>query len=400
MPSPQVYYPITGTVQAELIVNCIVVFLVLTIVALRVTGRLLGPGVVMLICQGVFAPVGNGYNLPEHPERKLSIQITVNNVELSLGSFDRVALSPRVPFLAANIPFILQLTFGMQLIYTVLLAAVKASMLCFYLRVFVTPFMQMASKIMLGFLMAWMLSFVFACTFLCTPVSGQWTGVGKCGQYIPLIQALIATNAIGDLVIMLLPMPSIWSLQMRKTDKLGVTSCFALALAYDPHFSIPEKAQLIIPNSCIVCAGFRLYYISAVDLTGNVTGTMATTVFLFTLEPNLAILCVSIPMLRPFYSMYKKRMGGSRLQESGSGRPSRYIISEDLEGKSRLAAGSADGAPTTWEMDDYYGHDGTSHDAIVESYGDRTQSNDSSVPPTKKPNIRIGVEKKWSVTRN
>ncbi|KAK2791660.1 hypothetical protein FQN52_004576 [Onygenales sp. PD_12] len=370
MPSPQVYYPITGTVQAELIVNCIVVFLVLTIVALRVTGRLLGPGVVMLICQGVFAPVGNGYNLPEHPE------------------------------LAANIPFILQLTFGMQLIYTVLLAAVKASMLCFYLRVFVTPFMQMASKIMLGFLMAWMLSFVFACTFLCTPVSGQWTGVGKCGQYIPLIQALIATNAIGDLVIMLLPMPSIWSLQMRKTDKLGVTSCFALALAYDPHFSIPEKAQLIIPNSCIVCAGFRLYYISAVDLTGNVTGTMATTVFLFTLEPNLAILCVSIPMLRPFYSMYKKRMGGSRLQESGSGRPSRYIISEDLEGKSRLAAGSADGAPTTWEMDDYYGHDGTSHDAIVESYGDRTQSNDSSVPPTKKPNIRIGVEKKWSVTRN
>ncbi|KAK2798913.1 hypothetical protein FQN51_007275 [Onygenales sp. PD_10] len=361
MPSPQVYYPITGTVQAELIVNCIVVFLVLTIVALRVTGRLLGPGmgwddglvifatplgVVMLICQGVFAPVGNGYNLPEHPE------------------------------------------------------PVKASMLCFYLRVFVTPFMQMASKIMLGFLMAWMLSFVFACTFLCTPVSGQWTGVGKCGQYIPLIQALIATNAIGDLVIMLLPMPSIWSLQMRKTDKLGVTSCFALALAYDPHFSIPEKAQLIIPNSCIVCAGFRLYYISAVDLTGNVTGTMATTVFLFTLEPNLAILCVSIPMLRPFYSMYKKRMGGSRLQESGSGRPSRYIISEDLEGKSRLAAGSADGAPTTWEMDDYYGHDGTSHDAIVESYGDRTQSNDSSVPPTKKPNIRIGVEKKWSVTRN
>lgn len=64
-----------------------------------------------------------------------------------------------------------------------------------------------------------------------------------------------------------------------------------------------------------MCAVFRLIYISTVDLTLNITGTMPTTIFLFTLEPNLAILCVSIPMLRPFYRVYRKRMGGSRIEE-------------------------------------------------------------------------------------
>lgn len=66
---------------------------------------------------------------------------------------------------------------------------------------------------------------------------------------------------------------------------------------------------------CIICAIFRLIYISTVDLNSNVTGTMPTTIFLFILEPNLAILCVSIPMLRPFYAKYKRRIGGSRLHE-------------------------------------------------------------------------------------
>ncbi|PGH19220.1 hypothetical protein AJ80_04085 [Polytolypa hystricis UAMH7299] len=366
----EIYYPVLGFVRAELIVNCVVVFSVLTVVTLRVIGRIIGPGlgwddyliifaaplgVAMLVCQGLFAPVGNGYSLIDHPE------------------------------LEANIPFILQLTFGMQVIYVVLLSSVKASVLCFYLRVFITPFVQRAAKITLGFMVAWLLSFVFACIFICTPVEAQWTGVGKCGQYIPLIQSLIATNALGDLVIMVLPMHSIWSLQMRKTDKIGITSCFALGIA------------------CIVCAVFRLFYISSVDLTGNVTGTMPTTVFLFILEPNLAILCVSIPMLRPFYSKYKSRVGGSRLEESSGDRPSRYIISKNASqvGKSRTGFEATEALATTWEMDDYYGRDGTSHHAAVASYGDDSRSAQGSADSLQKSNAGgIGVETKWSVSRS
>ena len=119
----------------------------------------------------------------------------------------------------------------MQIVYVILLAAVKASMLFFFIRVFVTPWMQLASKITLGFVALWMIAFLGACIFLCNPISAQWTAQGECGLYMPMIQSLIATNAIGDIIIMLLPMHSIWTLHTRKTDKIGITSCFALGLA-------------------------------------------------------------------------------------------------------------------------------------------------------------------------
>lgn len=61
---PQVYMPILGFVKAELVVNCVLVFLVLTTVTLRVIGRLNGPGlgwddymvIFATVCSSPYAP--------------------------------------------------------------------------------------------------------------------------------------------------------------------------------------------------------------------------------------------------------------------------------------------------------------------------------------------------------
>ncbi|CAM1502600.1 Fc.00g073760.m01.CDS01 [Cosmosporella sp. VM-42] len=367
MAGARVFYPVLGYVQAELAVNCFIVFVVLSVVSLRVVGRLTGPGlgwddgfimfapplgVVMLICQGVFAPVGNGYSLVQYPE------------------------------LAVNIPFILELTFSMQIVYVTLLSSVKASMLCFFIRVFPTPFMQNASKIGLGFLALWMISYLGACILLCQPVSAQWTGLGTCGNYIPMIQSLIATNAAGDLIIMALPMHSIWSLQTRRSEKIGITVCFALGLA------------------CVVCAVFRLIYISTVDMNSNITGTMPTTIFLFILEPNLAILCVSIPMLRPFYAKYKKRIGGSRLQDYSDDRTGEYGNHSQSGKGSKAGTASRPENPATWEMEDYYPPGKTRHDARVNRYGDESGSEKNLTASSPQLREEIKVETKWTVTRH
>ncbi|OTB12139.1 hypothetical protein K445DRAFT_321399 [Daldinia sp. EC12] len=367
---PHVFKPILGFVKAELAINCVLVFLVLTTVSLRVLGRINGPGlgwddylvifatplgVGMLACQGLFAPIGNGYDLPDYPE------------------------------LAVNIPFILELTFCMQVIYVTLLASVKASMLCFFLRVFTTPFMQRAAIICLAFVGAWLVSYLAACIFLCNPVSAQWTAQGTCGAYIPMIQSLIVTNAVGDIVIMALPMKIIWSLQTRTTDKIGITSCFALGTA------------------CVICAVFRVIYISTVDLNSNITGTMPTTVFLFTLEPNLAILCVSIPMLRPFWVRYKERTrGASKLQE--------YSDEQTIGSKGMKNSGQRSKNVntltdtmnmTTWEMDDYNTQDTSKFDATGATYGDESGSEKNlTTSPQLPAKNAIAVETKWTVTRS
>ncbi|KAI0109286.1 hypothetical protein F4776DRAFT_657259 [Hypoxylon sp. NC0597] len=369
MAVPVVYKPVLGYVKAELVINCVMVVLVLVTISLRVYGRLSGPGlgwddylvmlatplgVGMLISQGLFAPVGNGYNLMENPE------------------------------LAANIPFILQLTFFMQIMYVTLLASVKGSMLCFFIRVFATPFMQRASKICLVFVGLWLISYLGSCIFLCNPVSAQWTGEGTCGAYIPMIQSLIATNAVGDVIIMALPMKTIWSLQTRTTDKIGITSCFALGIA------------------CVICAIFRFYYISNVALSSNVTGTMSTTIFLFILEPNLAILCVSIPMLRPLYSRYKERTrGASKLHEYSDEHTSGSRNIKPSAQRSRgLNTNGLDTLATTWEMDDYR-QDATKFDHAVTTYGDESGSEKNLTTSSQQvPKHAISVEKEWKVTHN
>ncbi|KAH7018909.1 hypothetical protein EDB80DRAFT_599929, partial [Ilyonectria destructans] len=364
MTAPGIYFPVKGYVRAELIINCIVVTLVLVVVSLRVVGRVRGPGlgwddrmvmaatplaVAMLVCQGFFARVGNGWSLIEYPE------------------------------LVVNVPFILQLTFGMQIVYVTLLSCVKGSMLFFFIRVFPTRFMQLSSKISLAFVAAWTISYLCACIFICNPVEAQWTGLGVCGEYIHMIQSLIATNALGDLVIMALPMHSIWTLQTRRSEKIGITSCFLLGLA------------------CVVCAIFRLIYISTVDLAGNVTGTMPTTVFLFTLEPNLAVLCVSIPMLRPFYAKYKRRMGGSKLDEYSDERSTGFRDrSQRSAPVSKVRSGSNPDS-SSWEMDSYYPPGKGAQDATVTGLGDESGSEKNLTTSSKLSN-EIRVETKWSIT--
>lgn len=84
IPSP-VHKPILGFVQAQLAINSAICLLVIAAVSLRVAGRRTGPGcgwddwlviaavplaVAMLVCQGLFAVVGNGYDLNENPECK------------------------------------------------------------------------------------------------------------------------------------------------------------------------------------------------------------------------------------------------------------------------------------------------------------------------------------------
>lgn len=75
---------------------------------------------------------------------------------------------------------------------------------------------------------------------------------------------------------------------------------------------------MIDDDSCIVAAILRMIYVSTVDIRGDLTSTMPITVFLAAFEPNLAVLCASIPMLRPCYTRYRQRRESKRSANSSS----------------------------------------------------------------------------------
>lgn len=127
---------------------------------------------------------------------------------------------------------------------------------------------------------------------------------------------------------------------------------------------------------------------------------MSTTVFLFILEPNLAILCVSIPMLRPLYTRYRKRIGGSRLQENsdyGNNRSNGYNKSMPVSAAGQLSNARADnikiGNLSQWEMDEmeFEAGEGHHHDVKVSRGADIEHSKESAA---------IEVQTTWTVTRH
>ncbi len=127
-----------------------------------------------------------------------------------------------------------KLNYAVQIIYIIVLTCVKSSMLCFFMRVFITPGMQRASKIMLVLVVAWAVAYLCTCIFYCPPFPTKWSSDETCNDYGNMMLSLVGTNALGDLIIMALPMRSIWSLNTRRADKIGITVCFCLGLAYDP----------------------------------------------------------------------------------------------------------------------------------------------------------------------
>lgn len=153
------------------------------------------------------------------------------------------------PRLVVNMPFIMQvstfarvgsgtrlttqITFAFTLIYLWTLACLKLSQLCLYRRVFS---LHLRYWVWTGtaLIIIWAVAFTFSFIFLCSPIKQQWSleRLGHCIDQITVLKSLIATNIATDVFIFILPIRSVWKLQMRKTEKIAVISCFALGAAY------------------------------------------------------------------------------------------------------------------------------------------------------------------------
>jgi hypothetical protein len=150
-----------------------------------------------------------------------------------------------------------------------------------------------------------------------------------------------------------------------------------------------------------------MIYVTTVDIRGDLTHTMPLTVFLSAFEPNLAVFCASIPMLRPCYTRFRRR------HESKYASPnSKYSNGYDRSGKK--GGGSSNlsrsrGAKGGVELDTIHilEHGGDLKGKGVESGADGT-SLDGSVEERRltpelgsmKRESGIQVETQWSVSHD
>ena len=118
-----------------------------------------------------------------------------------------------------------------EVFYGLAIATIKLSILLLYLRIFPSTKFHIAVYITAFIVLGWMLSDVFGSIFQCTPIAGQWDpalAVGmKCIDYGKFVLALGVINIITDFLILGLPIPIIWKLQMKSNRKLYTIGMFA-----------------------------------------------------------------------------------------------------------------------------------------------------------------------------
>lgn len=121
--------------------------------------------------------------------------------------------------------------FVLQMFWNTTLPTIKLSILLFYKRLFPTRRMKRACNCVGGLLLLWYIAFQTTAIAQCVPISFYWNKDiehGQCIKFVPFYIALAATNVFTDVVILALPMPLVWKLQVKTPRKIGLTITFLL----------------------------------------------------------------------------------------------------------------------------------------------------------------------------
>ncbi|KAI1355424.1 hypothetical protein F5Y01DRAFT_310865 [Xylaria sp. FL0043] len=119
-------------------------------------------------------------------------------------------------------------------VYDTALFLTKMSALLFLSRVFPPyanhPLFNWGLWITHGLNVSWLLGIIFGTLFMCDPVAKGYKPdlPGYCSDVGKLWVGSAVPSVVIDLIILLLPMPKVWGLQMSGARKIGITIAFAL----------------------------------------------------------------------------------------------------------------------------------------------------------------------------
>ncbi|KAG8529475.1 uncharacterized protein KY384_006112 [Bacidia gigantensis] len=191
---------------------------------------------------------------------------------------------------------------------------------------------------------------IFEETLLCRPISLNWdttpTG-GTCGDGDAAYVATGVVNVLTDVLVICLPVPQIWKLQMPVRTKVVLSILFSFGLMQVTAGASKGPVTMLTSYRICVITIVRLssktmFYWTAADPTFTIWKIMIWS----QLEPNIAIVCACVPLLRPIFGNY-----------FGSHRSRGYSGSKQLSGTDRSGKGIRMDTPTrTYEGQGFGGY--------------------------------------------
>ncbi|KAH7248689.1 uncharacterized protein BKA55DRAFT_512808 [Fusarium redolens] len=220
-----------------------------------------------------------------------------------------------------------------EVLYAWNLGWTKLSLLLMYYRIFRVPYFKKMAWLVGTFVFAWVITITFLFIFICIPVAKLWYPdlPGRCINQVGTWIANAASTIFTDIVILCLPLPPIWKLQLGKSEKLGLTAAFAI-------------------GSFVV---FASAYRTSVLFTYTSTDpsyTLAPTVGWTEIEMSAGIVSANLPTMLPVLRLVAKFTGLSSFASTvrSNVRPSGDKSTKGLKSHENTGAGrSSNGSAST-----------------------------------------------------
>ncbi|KXS97215.1 hypothetical protein AC578_846 [Pseudocercospora eumusae] len=207
-------------------------------------------------------------------------------LDVSLDQEARLGLGQDMWFNStSSISRILHWFYASEILYICVVMLAKVAIVLLYLRIWtadsVTKPFRLACWITIGLCIATMLAFVFGTIFQCEPISYAWNYIsgddGNCIQVAPMLFAFAALDIVYNIIVFLLPVPSLRKLQIGWSKKLALSTVFGVG-ALVTIFSI-----------------VRIGFLARSDRESNATWYYHWVGLWSIIEANLSVICVCAP---------------------------------------------------------------------------------------------------------
>lgn len=132
---------------------------------------------------------------------------------------------------------ILQAQYVSQTTEKIAYGFIKMGVILFYRRIFQTQKFGLACIIMLAITAAWTISYFIVTVAACgSNISLIWTYTSikvlhsQCVQTVDVLLSYNVTDIVLDVIILSMPLPMIWKLNMTPNRKLAISAIFLLGI--------------------------------------------------------------------------------------------------------------------------------------------------------------------------
>ncbi|CAG9946703.1 unnamed protein product [Clonostachys rosea f. rosea IK726] len=211
-------------------------------------------------------------------------------------------------------------------VYIICGSLAKLSLLAFYLRLSPQRWFYIATWTTIGFVIAYTIALLPTMLMGCKFVDGRLGGDDKITcPAVSMANAIL--NIVSDVILLVLPVPMVLKLQVRRLQKFGLLLIFGVG-------------SLTIVTS-IVRAAVLPAMMHSTDQSWEITNVSICIV----IEANLFVMCAALPTLRKFFqhatpkyildSLYGSSKSKSTNQGSSSQRPTLVTIGGGTDNKQR-----------------------------------------------------------------